>query len=100
MLKDVSFQVGDSEKVGLLGRNGSGKTTILRIISGEVDPDSGTIVCSRGLSVGHMRQGLKWPRARACMRKRYRSSHILSGWSEDGDVDERHLVAHRLRRSP
>lgn len=59
VLKDVSFQVGDSEKVGLLGRNGSGKTTILRIISGEVDPDSGTIVCSRGLSVGHMRQGLE-----------------------------------------
>lgn len=58
VLRDVSFQVGDCEKTGLLGRNGSGKTTILRIICGEVQPDSGTVVHSKGLSLGYMKQGL------------------------------------------
>lgn len=58
VLKDVSFQVGDCEKVGLLGRNGSGKTTVLRIISGEIEPDAGTVTVGRGQIVGYMRQEL------------------------------------------
>ncbi len=58
VLKDVSFQVADGEKVGLIGRNGSGKTTVLNIISGVAQADSGSVICSRGLSVGYLSQGL------------------------------------------
>ena len=40
----VSFEVGPGEIVGLLGHNGAGKTTIMRMLSGYLEPDEGTIV--------------------------------------------------------
>lgn len=39
----VDFRVEEGEKIGLIGRNGSGKTTIFRLITGEIEPDGGTI---------------------------------------------------------
>lgn len=54
LLDDVSFRVGDGQKVALVGANGSGKTTLLRIITGDVDVHEGAIARSGGLGV--MRQ--------------------------------------------
>lgn len=44
VLKDVSWEVKKGEKVGLVGVNGAGKTTQLRIISGQEEPDSGNVI--------------------------------------------------------
>ena len=54
LLDDVSFRVGDGQKVALVGANGSGKTTLLRIIIGDVAAHDGAIARSGGLGV--MRQ--------------------------------------------
>lgn len=54
LLEDVSFRVGDGQKVALVGANGSGKTTLLRIIIGDIAAHEGTISRSGGLAV--MRQ--------------------------------------------
>lgn len=43
LLNEVDCQVDTGQRIGLLGRNGAGKTTLMRMISGEVQPDSGTI---------------------------------------------------------
>ena len=43
LLNDVSFRVGDAAKVALIGPNGTGKTTLLRIIAGELDPLEGSV---------------------------------------------------------
>ncbi len=42
-LDGISFRVEEGEKIGLIGRNGTGKSTIFRLITGELEPDSGTI---------------------------------------------------------
>lgn len=54
----ASLQVMPRERVGLVGRNGSGKTTILQMILGELEPDDGTIIVPKGYRIGHVAQHL------------------------------------------
>jgi ATPase subunit of ABC transporter with duplicated ATPase domains len=54
LLSDVNFRVGEGAKVALIGANGSGKTTLIKMISGDLQPESGAISISGGLGV--MRQ--------------------------------------------
>ncbi len=56
ILKGVSFQVNPFEKVGLVGRNGAGKTTAFRLVTGEESPDSGDVSKTRGLKIGLLEQ--------------------------------------------
>ncbi|PWN04741.1 ABC transporter [Nocardioides silvaticus] len=51
LLDDISFRVGDGQKVALVGANGAGKTTLLRIITGELTPHAGAVTRSGGLGV-------------------------------------------------
>src|SRR2546425_7314580 len=54
LLDDVSFRVGEGVTAALVGPNGTGKTTLLRLIAGDLQPQSGTVSRSGGLGV--MRQ--------------------------------------------
>src|SRR5688572_3446859 len=56
---DASFQLNPGEKVGLVGPNGSGKTTIFRMIVGEESPDDGTVAMPKKLTVGYLRQDVE-----------------------------------------
>jgi len=56
VLRGVTFQFNPGEHVGLVGRNGAGKTTIFRLITGAESPDKGEIDAMRGLRVGVLAQ--------------------------------------------
>lgn len=56
LLDGVSLSVGPGEKVGLVGRNGCGKTSLLRILSGTSQPDAGIVSRRRGLRTGFLPQ--------------------------------------------
>jgi ABC transport system ATP-binding/permease protein len=57
LLDGVSLGVGSSERIGVVGRNGDGKTTLLRIIGGLEEPDQGRVSQARGLHLGFLTQG-------------------------------------------
>ena len=60
LFKDLSFFINKGEKVGLVGRNGHGKSTVFRMILGEEEPDSGQIIIPKGYSVGILKQHLEF----------------------------------------
>jgi ATP-binding cassette subfamily F protein 3 len=58
LFEDISFQVGDKERIGLTGKNGAGKSTMLKIISGQQNPNTGTIETSGGYTIGYLPQDI------------------------------------------
>ena len=61
LFSDASFYLQEGEKVALIGKNGGGKSTLLRIIAGEEQLDSGTVVKKRNLKISYLRQETKFP---------------------------------------
>lgn len=58
VFSDISFILNDKEKLGLIGRNGCGKTTLLKVIAGELEQGTGTINVSKGYTIGYLKQHL------------------------------------------
>jgi ATP-binding cassette, subfamily F, member 3 len=56
ILRGVALQINPGEHVGLVGRNGAGKTTVFRLVSGEESPDRGEVVRARGVRLGLLEQ--------------------------------------------
>src|SRR5258706_2016396 len=56
LLEDVTLSVAPGEKIGLVGRNGCGKTSLLKILAAELAPDAGEISRRRGLRIGYLPQ--------------------------------------------
>ncbi len=59
VLNRVSIEVGATTRMGIIGENGAGKTTFLRILAGELQPDTGSVHRSRKLEMGWYRQELE-----------------------------------------
>jgi len=56
LFKNVTFNIADHDRVGLVGMNGAGKSTLLKILCGDQEPESGTIVIATGQTVGYLPQ--------------------------------------------
>ncbi len=58
---DVSYGISEGDKIGIIGINGTGKTTLLRIIAGIAPPDEGQVVTQNGLRVTYLPQNPQFP---------------------------------------
>ncbi len=59
LLNEVSFRINKGERVGLIGRNGHGKTTLMRILTGEEEQDDGNLnIPKKNYSIGYLKQQL------------------------------------------
>lgn len=56
LFDDISFAIGEGEKVGLIAQNGTGKSTLLSIIAGDEPQDSGSVIFRNGIRVGFLKQ--------------------------------------------
>lgn len=54
LFEDITFGIAQGQKVGLIAKNGTGKTTLLNIIAGKEDYDSGAVVFRNDLRVGYL----------------------------------------------
>ncbi|MCL1932675.1 MAG: ABC-F family ATP-binding cassette domain-containing protein [Candidatus Azobacteroides sp.] len=58
---DISFGISEGQRIGLIAKNGTGKTTLLNIIAGTEDTDSGEVIFRRNLRIGYLDQNPKIP---------------------------------------
>lgn len=56
IIKDVSITFDDGDRIGFIGQNGTGKTTFLRLLLGELTPENGSIIKKNNLSIGYLKQ--------------------------------------------
>ncbi|MDA8371396.1 MAG: ABC-F family ATP-binding cassette domain-containing protein [Nocardiopsaceae bacterium] len=61
LLDNVSLGVEEGDRIGVVGRNGGGKTTLVSVLSGRTPPDSGRVIHNRGLRVGFLHQRDSYP---------------------------------------
>ena len=59
LFEDISFKISNNQKVGFVGPNGVGKTTLLKIILGEEEPDTGSVIAT-GETIGYLAQKLEY----------------------------------------
>ncbi len=60
ILEDINFLIEERDKIGLVGLNGTGKTTLLKILAGQMTYDSGNIYIDRSIKIGYLAQGAKF----------------------------------------
>ncbi|MDY3765785.1 MAG: ABC-F family ATP-binding cassette domain-containing protein [Lachnospiraceae bacterium] len=74
---DVSCGIHDGDKIGIIGVNGTGKTTLLRIIAGLEEPDEGQIVCQNGKKLQYLPQTPKFPEGATVL------SYVMAGKKQE-----------------
>lgn len=77
---DASFGLQEGDKVGIVGINGTGKSTLLRMVAGEETPDSGQIIRQNNLKMAYLPQTPEFPKDATVL------SYALSGDEEDWQV--------------
>lgn len=78
IFEDASFGIQQGDKIGIVGINGTGKSTLLRMIAGEEEPDQGQIIRQNGLKIAYLPQNPFFPEGATV------ASYALSG---NGDKD-------------
>ena len=71
IFSDVSFQVSEGEHIGIVGPNGTGKSTLLKIIAGTELPSSGTVASPRGLRITYLAQEARFDSDRTVREEGY-----------------------------
>ena len=69
LLDEVSLHIGDKEKIGLVGKNGAGKSTILKMIMGLQSPTSGQVMITSGQKIGYLPQIMEHAKGRTVLEE-------------------------------
>ena len=71
LFEEVTFRLGAGDRVGLVGKNGAGKSTMLKILSKDIAPDSGTISQEKEIQIGFLRQDIDFKQGRTVLEEAY-----------------------------
>ena len=71
LFEEVTFRLGSGDRVGLVGKNGAGKSTMLKILAGDFKPDSGQIATEKEVKIGFLRQDIDFEHGRTVLEEAY-----------------------------
>ena len=95
ILKDISFAINDGDRLGIIGVNGAGKTSLFRILTGEYTPDSGAVYVQKGHTVGILEQNpdlSSLPGDTSCLEYMYTAFPALLALEKDIERCESELA--------
>ncbi len=73
LFEEVTFRLGAGDRVGLVGKNGAGKSTMLKMLAGDFKPDSGTIATEKDVRIGFLRQDIDFVKGRTVLDEAYQA---------------------------
>jgi ATP-binding cassette subfamily F protein 3 len=73
LFEEVTFRLGAGDRVGLVGKNGAGKSTMLKILSGDIPPDTGVIATEKEVRMGFLRQDIDFIPGRTVLDEAYQA---------------------------
>jgi ATP-binding cassette subfamily F protein 3 len=73
LFESVTFRIGAGDRVGLVGKNGAGKSTMLKLLSGDMEPDTGSIATEKDLKIGFLRQDIDFIPGRTVLEEAYQA---------------------------
>jgi ATP-binding cassette, subfamily F, member 3 len=73
LFEEVTFRMGAGDRVGLVGKNGAGKSTMLKILAGDFKPDSGQIATEKEVKIGFLRQDIDFEQGRTVLEEAYQA---------------------------
>ncbi|WP_417888767.1 ATP-binding cassette domain-containing protein [Xanthomarina gelatinilytica] len=71
LFEDITFKLSPGDRIGLIGKNGAGKSTMLKILAKELEPDSGQIAADKNLSIGFLKQDIDFVLGRTVLEETY-----------------------------
>ncbi|HAI16716.1 MAG TPA: glycosyl transferase family 2 [Xanthomarina gelatinilytica] len=71
LFEDITFKLSPGDRIGLIGKNGAGKSTMLKILAKELEPDSGQIAADKNLSIGFLKQDIDFELGRTVLEESY-----------------------------
>ena len=71
LFEEVTFRMGAGDRVGLVGKNGAGKSTMLKILAKDLLPDSGSIATEKEVQIGFLRQDIDFEQGRTVLEEAY-----------------------------
>lgn len=82
---DISYGIHENDKIGVIGINGTGKTTFLRMIAGEEEPDEGKVIRQNGLKIAYLSQHQEFPENISILEYMV-SQHKGKEWTVESDA--------------
>lgn len=73
LFEEVTFRLGAGDRVGLVGKNGAGKSTMLKILSGDQQSDSGVIATEKEVKIGFLKQDIDFIKGRTVLEEAYQA---------------------------
>ena len=73
LFEDITFRLNAGDRVGLVGKNGAGKSKMLKILSKDLEPDTGQIAIEKDISIGFLRQDIDFVEGRTVLEEAYQA---------------------------
>lgn len=73
LFEDITFRLGAGDRIGLIGKNGAGKSTMLKILSREMESDTGQIAADKDLKIGFLKQDIDFVAGRTVLEESYQA---------------------------